>query len=123
MTPTIATARPQHEQAHERANQIRFAMSSVRREVAALPYAEGCLRAAELIEDPDEIVGRMRVEFLLRAIRQVGRNRAQEIARLADASTLRRIGPVRVKSDGVGPLSLRQRSIIAGELRRMGGER
>ena len=122
MSTTIAPARPQHLEAHEQANMIRCAMAGVRRELAAMSFADGCRRAAELLEDPDEIVGRMKIGVLLRAITRVGHSRAKDIAGLADASMLRRVGPIRVKGDGLGPLTLRQRAIIAGELRRMGGE-
>lgn len=115
---TTATV-PQHLSALEDANRIRWAMADRRREFKGRTFTEGCVLAAELIEEPpDDVVKRMKLGYLLRSVHRIGRSRATDIARLADASLSRRIAYRRGEYDAP-PLSLRQRAVIAAELRRI----
>lgn len=121
-TATIDPRAEQREAARQFANEVRFEMASIRRTLSGLTRAEGCIYAAELLEEPpSEIVARMKLGYLLRSIHRVGRSRAEDIAHKADASIARRIGPMRLIGDAPA-LSLRQRAVIAAELRRLGGE-
>lgn len=101
------------------ANEIRGEMARHRREIRAMRFKAGCAFAAELLERPDEIVSRMKLGYLLRSIHRVGNGRASEIAEIADATTSRRIGPMRVVGEPP-PISLRQRALIADRLRELG---
>jgi hypothetical protein len=54
-------------------NEIRVGMAAHRRELRALPRADAFRLAAGWLEEPDEVVGRMRVGYLLESLPRVGR--------------------------------------------------
>lgn len=105
------------------ANTIRFRQSDLRRQLRALSYREGLAQAAELLEeahgtdDRSEAVARMRLEYLLLSVTRFGRKRAERLVESAGGTHLlkRRIA----NGDRIETLTLRQRSIIACELRRI----
>lgn len=92
MSQTLAQRRT----ALVRANEVRLAMSDVKRELA-----DGRLELADAVNDPR--AQRMRVAALLRAVRHIGPKKADQICH----SLL--IGPGR----HVGDLSDRQRLLVA----------
>jgi hypothetical protein len=123
-----AGAMSQATDALARGNTIRLGMAAKRRELAALPRAEARRLAADWIEDPDEIVGRMRIGYLLESITQVGSAMAISYLRACglDAGAInRRVlllkhnnRPVRSRPDSaLRPLSLPSRSALVDLLR------
>lgn len=64
--------REQHMQALRLANEVRQKQAQVRRELAALPRAEGVARVVELIEDHDPRIARMQVQRVLAMVRHLG---------------------------------------------------
>lgn len=117
MTATITQA--QIRTSHARANEVRIAMAAARR---PLRERDGLTRAAAMLEDPDEIVARMRVSYLLLGIRGVRERAAVRLIHAAGLPTsilTRRIGPFEVPAgDGADrTLSDRQRAALAGALR------
>jgi hypothetical protein len=109
---------PQHLQALDRGNEIRLAMAARRRELRALPNAEGRQLAAEWLEDPDEVIGRMKLGYLLASIRRMGPQRIATLLRPIglESAQSRRIAS-RTSSDwGALPLTLRQRLTVAAAL-------
>jgi hypothetical protein len=64
---SVAT-QPQHLEALGYANEIRIAQAAVYRSVKALPRIEGTQRVAEMLADPDDLVGSIRLDRLLGAI-------------------------------------------------------
>ena len=122
MTPTTAPARCQHEEALAEANRIRWAMGRYRKQIRELGFFAGASFAATLLEDPDDIVARMKVGYLLRSVHRIGSKRAERIAALADTTLSRKVGPLKPKPYEKAPLTLRQRAIIVRHLRGLAGE-
>lgn len=122
MTPTIAPARAQREEALAEANRIRWAMGRYRKQIRELGFFAGASFAATLLEEPDEIVARMKIGYLLRSVHRIGSKRAERIAALADTTLSRKVGPLKLKPYEKAPLTLRQRAIIVRHLRGLAGE-
>lgn len=99
-------------EALEIANSRRHAGAVVRTEIAALPMAEGLRRVADLLEDPDDAVGALRIERLLSAAHRFG---PAKIARLC--LTTRGFDPSR-RVARVRELTRRERLVLAAALRR-----
>lgn len=120
MNPTL-TERPQYEVALEQANEIRMAMAAQLRELRALPSREGLVRAAELLEHPDEITARLELRALLKAVKRMGPARMHRlVVPFGHAAVLtRRIGPLEVRPQSARVMSKGQRAAIACSLRRL----
>ena len=124
---TIAPALAQREEALAEANRIRWAMGRYRKQIRELGFFAGASFAgasfaATLLEDPDDIVARMKVGYLLRSVHRIGHKRAERIAALADTTLSRKVGPLKPKPYEKAPLTLRQRAIIVRHLRGLAGE-
>jgi hypothetical protein len=114
----MTTTTPQHLTALALANSTRGAMADRRRELRALPSSESRLLAAEWIADPDGIVARMQLGYLLESVRRFGDHRVARLlanAGIRHSALTRRIA---AETDGQIPLTANQRSIIAEALRR-----
>jgi hypothetical protein len=114
----LRAAEPQHLVAFAQANRIKSQMNAVRRELRQ----NGMGRAADLLEDPDEFVARMRLMGFLTAIKQVRADRAVDLmrrARLSSRMLNRRIGPLPLNAArrNEGELTERQRRELARVLR------
>lgn len=92
---TTADPVPQHLQALERANRVRFARSSLKAALAAhTPQAASLSAAADVVLDPPEFAATMRVGALLCACHRVGPYIAGKImgrAGLGETVTLGRL--------------------------------
>ena len=104
------------------ANRIRWAMGRYRKQIRELGFFAGASFAATLLEDPDDIVARMKVGYLLRSVHRIGTKRAERIAALADTTLSRKVGPLERKPYEKAPLTLRQRSILVAHLRSLARE-
>lgn len=111
-----------------RGNEIRLGMTARRRELNALPYEESLRLAADWLESPDEIIGRMRVGYFLQSIPYVGKTKAVTFLKacgLTSAALERRIlllrnhdKRVKSASDSMhSPMSLRARACLIDVLR------
>lgn len=100
----------QQMEALAKGNERRLAAAQLRREIAALSLQEGMRKAADLLENPDEVVGSLKVDWLLRAIRYVGEGRVTRLCNASLASSARRARRVR-------DLSARERGVLAANLR------
>lgn len=98
---TIAPAAPQHMRALAEANRVRLARAALKREVEA-----GRLDTADVVRECPWEVETMTVGELLRAQRRWGRTRARKFLSSLALSENRELGR----------LTLRQRSVLAGEL-------
>ena len=119
MSTVVVEQPPQHEIARARANQIRGEMSACKRVIAALPRVEGMLAVAEWLENPDEIVARIRLGQLLAAIHRVGTTKVPLLLPrdLMPGALSRRIGPLDCTAGGEIALTERQRLAMAEALR------
>lgn len=86
----------QHMDALAHANTIRVAQAAFRREIAACSQREGMGIVAAALDNPGEMVGRMRLTTgrypLVPAIRGFGAASAERLIRRAEASGDRRVG-------------------------------
>lgn len=98
---TIAPAAPQHMRALAEANRVRLARAALKREIEA-----GRVDAADVVRECPWEVETMTVGELLRSQRRWGRTRARKFLSSLALSENRE----------VGRLTLRQRSVVAGEL-------
>ena len=98
---TIAPAAPQHLRALAEANRVRLARAALKREVEA-----GRLDTADVVRECPWEVETMTVGELLRAQRRWGRTRARKVLSSLALSENRELGR----------RTLRQRSVLAGEL-------
>ncbi len=105
----------QHMDALAQAQAIRLAHAAFRREIAALSQREGMGIVAAALDDPGEMVGRMRLTAgrypLVPAIRGFGAASAERLIRRAGASGGRR----------VCDLTERQRKVLSVALRSPAG--
>lgn len=102
----------QQEEALARANTIRLAQAAFRREVAAMPRLEGMGVVAAALEDPDEIIGAMRLGFVLAAPRRCSPGTAERLLRVVGVGSSDR----RVRE-----LTQRQRKLLSVALRSPAG--
>jgi hypothetical protein len=100
----------------------RLERARLRRSIAELSRPVGCLRVAELLEEPPDVIDTLLVSDLLQWVHMVGRSQARSILRFAD--------PIGVISEfrQVRELTERQRIALADHLylsyrgaRRLGG--
>jgi hypothetical protein len=115
----------QAEEALAYGNAIRRGMKARRDEIAALPINEGLRAVADCLERPDDIVGRMKVGYLLRSVDRVGRTKAigyvRAVGLTADALERRVKTQIshnaRLRPDeSHRPLSLRARAALIDHL-------
>jgi hypothetical protein len=89
---------------------VRSTRLALHRSIAEVPRLSGCLRVAELLEDPPDVLGRVKVVDLLQWIHRVGSSQARGILMHADE-----LGPIS-ELRRVGDLTQRQRYAIADHL-------
>lgn len=95
----------QRESALAKANRIRCARAALLRRLGELGYAEGCLRAAEFVADPPEVMRSLAIEGLLTRIYRVGDVEADKMVRAAGLSPLKPLGElVPVQRSALGAL-------------------
>jgi hypothetical protein len=122
MTPTTTAAAPeplpQHLEALQRANDIRYCQAALKRRIAAgrLHLDAVLVGTADLDDAEREAFDRMPLDDFLCAAHRVGPTRVRTIlARIArDAKVTMVIGERR----RLGALTVRQRHVLAAELRR-----
>lgn len=111
MVSGTVVRQPQWQDALDVGNRVRVAQANLKVEIAGLPQGEGLAVVAELLESGDlGVVGGMRVESLLVAVRGVGRGKVGRLLVSAGCSGSRR----------VRELTERQRLAIAVSLRAYG---
>ena len=110
------TALPQHMQALERAQEKRLGVAQFRRDVNALPFAEGARKVADAIQNDHDgyLTGSARVGHLLRSVRFLGPDKVR---------TLLGAAGVRNEDKKVRDLTVRQCDEIALRLRLSAEER
>ena len=87
-------------------NRVRMVRATLRRELKATSFQEGCERVALLLEDIPEELERMTLDDLLLSIRKMGTHRLGCMLRLAGISPYR----------SIGHLTTRQKIALAEEL-------
>lgn len=121
-----ATLPPQNMIALAYGDRIRMSHAAIRRHIRTMSYVGGLRFVADLLESPDDFVGRMRVRYLLESIHWVGHARAASFVHEAGLkiTTLdRRVAISRTggtgKTIGIArlPLSERGRTALAEVLR------
>jgi hypothetical protein len=105
------TAVPQYVPSIERPQSVRMARAALHRRVAALPRPAGCLRVAELLEDPPEVIATMDVGDLLRWVHKIGGSQSRGILMHADG-----FAPIS-EFRQIRQLTERQRHAVADHLR------
>jgi hypothetical protein len=105
------TTVPQRMTALQEANRVRFARAALHRAVAASPRPAGCLRVAELLEDPPEVIATMDVGDLLRWVHKIGGSQSRGILMHADG-----FAPIS-EFRQIRQLTERQRHAVADHLR------
>lgn len=105
---TLAPPLPQHLQALERANTVRFARADLKRRIASAgSMSAGLAAAADVVEFPPSAAEGMTVYDLLDAAPRVGRELA-----------IRRLKAMRLsETKQLGDLTARQRTLAAAVLR------
>lgn len=96
-------------EALERANEVRFGIAALRREISQLDLAAGCDRVADLIEQRDVMTGAARVGWIVRAIPRVGAQKSSGILNRAD---------IRSYDVHIRDLTERRRLLLIEQLRR-----
>lgn len=111
MTALLDTAAQaaQRLEALKTANEHRMAGAKVRADLKALSMRDGMLHVAGLLDDPSEGVGSMRVGHLLSGVRRFAQQKVTVLLRDAGVVSWDR----RLRE-----LSVRQRGVLAAELRR-----
>ncbi len=104
----------QHMEALARANEIRLSMSAIRNEISTLNRYQGMARCAELLENPSQIVGAMRLDYL---ICSCNRTKDRMAIRLLVHAGLR---PSRMRRR-VRELTLRERAVLCKAMREIAG--
>ena len=99
--------RPQHLEALEKANAVRFARADLKKELRTLTYSEGLERIAALLLDPPSELATMNVERLVLVVPGFGRKRSNRALAKAGISPFR----------SVEALTLRQAAALAECLR------
>lgn len=123
MTPTTIAAAvpaplPQHMEALARANEVRLGQAKLKRRLAdgRLHLDAVLVGTADLDDEEREAFDRMILTDFLCAAHRVGRTRVRTIlARLAASTTPATVIPERKR---LGSLTVRQRHVLAAELRR-----
>lgn len=82
-------------QALEVANRVRYYRADVKREIGALPTAEGLRAVADKLDDPG--FASMRLYELLGSVRRVGVTKIDRICRDADLYPAKRLGSLTVR--------------------------
>jgi hypothetical protein len=100
---------PQHLSALALANEIRYAQAAWMRSLRALPPAQACRRAAHALWNPDENVGSIRLERVLRSVPRMG-------DRYVDLLLTQAGVPIARRKRRVRELTERERRIIAAAL-------
>lgn len=100
---------PQHLSALALANEIRYAQAAWMRSLRTLPPAQACRRAAHALWNPDENVGSIRLERVLRSVPRLGEHALEVLLREVEIPSARRKRRVR-------ELTERERRIIAAAL-------
>lgn len=108
MATMIEAPRSQRLIALESANQVRISVADMKHRIRTQPRILGMRLVAELLLDPPEFVGTIRIGRLLRSIRGIGISKAHGWLYAAD---------VRSEDRRVRELSVRQRSVLAELLR------
>lgn len=105
---TVATKKPQHLIALERADEVRLARAALKREIGKLPRIEGKRALADLIEftEDDRYLG-AKVGYLLTAPHRVGPSWAKKLLSRLQIPPSKRLAE----------LSGRQRTMLAFALR------
>jgi hypothetical protein len=86
-------AAPQFMRALEEANRIRLARADIKRGLAAKPdHRSSLLAAAELLEQPPEVLHSMRIVDLLKACRRIGPLEARKLLVRVPVSEWRPVG-------------------------------
>lgn len=98
----------QREAAMRRANEVRFQGAEVKREVAALDYASGLERVADLLQERDPRIEAVKVAALLDSVSRMGSVRIEQI--IVDCKL--KTGDKRVRA-----LTDRQRADLADAVR------
>lgn len=103
------------------ANHIRIEGARIRREMGQLDSVESLRRAAEILQDPPEVISRMRLGHFLRGIKRVSDARVRSFMRAAALPLSGEewvVGPCERNSDR-RPLTERQRLSLAAVLEKV----
>jgi len=87
---SVVADKPQHLEALEQANRIRFYRADVKRAIASLPRSAGLVEAAAKLDDP--VLDRMTVSELLLSVNRVGPSAVRAFCYRAGITGGKRIG-------------------------------